>query len=128
MEWYNTDTLALLTLRRNSARCASPQQARRPSLFCALAGAHQPAISEEDWQLCERYQSYHYRDDFTEDAILAVSQHMLVPTVRSNILRRTEHSNTTQPPITSIGGGPSSLALLLTLHKRGIPAILDEHE
>ena len=63
-----------------------------------------------------------------EDASLAVprAQHMRMPTVTSNILRRMEKSNTAQPLITSVGGGPSDLALLLTLHKRGIPAILYE--
>ncbi|KAI1786984.1 FAD/NAD(P)-binding domain-containing protein [Ganoderma leucocontextum] len=37
-------------------------------------------------------------------------------------------TNTAQPRIAIIGGGPGGLTLLLTLHKRGIPATLYERE
>ncbi|KAI1783583.1 FAD/NAD(P)-binding domain-containing protein [Ganoderma leucocontextum] len=37
-------------------------------------------------------------------------------------------ATTTQPRIAIIGGGPGGLTLLLTLHKRGIPATLYERE
>ena len=37
-------------------------------------------------------------------------------------------TSTAQPLIAIIGGGPAGLVLLLTLHRRGIPATLYERE
>ena len=56
---------------------------------------------------------------------------MRMPAVTSNILRRAANSNNTaQPYIASVSGGLSDFTLLtlLTLHKRGVPAILYERE
>ena len=47
----------------------------------------------------------------------------------SGVLRRAATTTSTaHPRITIVGGGPGGLTLLLTLHKRGIPATLYERE
>ena len=47
----------------------------------------------------------------------------------SSVLRRAATTTSTaHPRIAIVGGGPGGLTLLLTLHKRGIPATLYERE